>query len=78
MPLAWRLTEGTMSLVRLLGFKTLPCGCVCGRYREVGGQREIKYIEEKGTVCPEVAHQRNQPLSADRVAHGFNSIVRAS
>ena len=67
-----------MSLVRLLGFKTLSCGCVCGRYREVGTQREIKYIEEKGTVCPQVAHQRNQPLSADRVAHGFTSIFRAS
>ena len=67
-----------MSLVRLLGFRTLTCGCVCGRYREIGTDREIKYIEEKGATCTEVGHQRNQPVSADRVAHGFLSISRAS
>jgi hypothetical protein len=67
-----------MSLVRLLGFKTLACGCVCGRYREVGSDREIKYIEEKGPACAELGHQRNQPVSADRVAHGFGSISQAS
>jgi hypothetical protein len=69
-----------MSLVRLLGFTTLTCGCVSGRYREVGTNREITYIEEKGSACPQAAHQRNQPLSADRVAHGFGPVdgMRAS
>jgi hypothetical protein len=70
--------EAAMSLVRLLGFRTLTCGCVCGRYRELGTDREIKYIEEKGGACGDLGHQRNQPLSADRVAHGFNAISRAS
>ncbi len=60
-----------MSLVRLLGFTTLTCGCVTGRYREVGSEREITYIEEKGTACATSSHVRNQPVSADRVAHGF-------
>ena len=60
-----------MSLVRLLGFTTLTCGCVTGRYREVGSEREITYIEEKGTVCATSSPVRNQPVSADRVAHGF-------
>lgn len=60
-----------MSLVRLLGFTTLTCGCVSGRYREVGTSREISYIEEKGAYCAFTGHQRNQPVSADRVAHGF-------
>jgi hypothetical protein len=55
-----------MSLVRLLGFTTLTCGCVSGRYREVGSEREITYIEEKGVSC-------NQPVGADRVAHGFST-----
>ncbi|HET9372828.1 MAG TPA: hypothetical protein VFO19_21340 [Vicinamibacterales bacterium] len=69
-----------MSLVRLLGFTTLNCGCVSGRYREVGSNREITYIEEKGAACSQVGHQRNQPVSADRVAHGFGSVdaMRAS
>lgn len=69
-----------MSLVRLLGFTTLTCGCVSGRYREVGTNREVSYIEEKGTSCGQTAHQRNQPVSADRVAHGFRKIdsMRAS
>ena len=62
-----------MSLVRLLGFTTMACGCVSGRYREVGTNREITYIEEKGNACGQASHQRNQPVSADRVAHGFAS-----
>ena len=60
-----------MSLVRLLGFTKLNCGCVSGRYREVGSNREITYIEEKGLACSQGGHRRNQPVSADRVAHGF-------
>jgi hypothetical protein len=69
-----------MSLVRLLGFSTLACGCVSGRYREVATNREVTYIEEKGQSCGHSGHIRNQPLSADRVAHGFNGTdsVRAS
>lgn len=60
-----------MSLVRLMGFTTLTCGCVTGRYREEGSKREVTYIEEKSTVCVSSGHVRNQPVSADRVAHGF-------
>lgn len=68
-----------MALVRLLGFTTLTCGCVSGRYREIGAGREIAYIEEKGLACAQAAHQRNQPLRPDRVAHGFqNRVMRAS
>ncbi|MCC7007479.1 MAG: hypothetical protein IT184_01545 [Acidobacteria bacterium] len=69
-----------MSLVKLLGFTTLTCGCVSGRYREVGSEREITYIEEKGTSCAQTGHTRNQPVSANRVAHGFTnpSVGRAS
>ena len=69
-----------MSLVRLLGFSTLGCGCVSGRYREVATGREVIYVEEKGPTCGQGEHVRNQPLSADRVAHGFNATdaIRAS
>ena len=35
--------------VRLLGFRTLACGCVIGRYRELATSRELTYVEEKGT-----------------------------
>ena len=62
-----------MSLVRLLGFTTMGCGCVSGRYRDVGSNREVTYIEEKGSACANSGHQRNQPVSADRVAHGFSA-----
>jgi len=64
-----------MSLVRLMGFTTLTCGCVTGRYRDVGSNREITYVEEKGTLCATSGHVRNQPVSADRVAHGFSPVV---
>lgn len=51
-----------MSLVRLLGFTTLACGCVTGRYREVATNREITYVEEKGHGCQVNGHRRNQVL----------------
>ena len=52
-----------MSLVRLLGFTTLACGCVTGRYREVATHREIVYVEEKGHTCTLVAHRQNHTLT---------------
>ncbi len=69
-----------MNLVRLLRFTTLACGCVSGHYQEVSTSREVTYIEEKGPACVEGAHQRNQPVSANRVVHGFGpaSSARAS
>lgn len=55
-----------MSLVRLLGFTTLSCGCVVGRYREVATSREVAYVEEKGTACNAHGHRRNHTLSTER------------
>ncbi|ODS53183.1 MAG: hypothetical protein ABS36_14740 [Acidobacteria bacterium SCN 69-37] len=66
-----------MSLVRLLGFRTLTCGCVSGRYWEIAVRREVQYIEEKGVSCADIGHQRNQPISPARAAHGFGA-TRAS
>ena len=57
-----------MSLVRLLGFTTLTCGCVVGRYREVATSREVTYVEEKGKGCPSHGHRRNHTVTNDRLA----------
>ncbi len=57
-----------MSLVRLLGFKTLGCGCLTGHYREIATSREIAYIEEKGTACGVHAHRRNHTVLPERAA----------
>ena len=57
-----------MSLVRLLGFTTLRCGCVVGKYREVATSREVAYVEEKGEACGSHAHRRNHTLAPDRPA----------
>ena len=57
-----------MSLVRLLGFTTLGCGCVTGHYREVATNREITYVEEKGAGCSQSAHRRNHTLAQARVS----------
>ena len=40
-----------MSVVRILGFSTLSCGCVVGRYRDVASTREVVYVEEKGVAA---------------------------
>jgi hypothetical protein len=55
-----------MSLVRLLGFTTLSCGCVVGQYREVATSREIAYVEEKGAGCEVHVHRRNHTLAVER------------
>ena len=57
-----------MSLVRLLGFSTLACGCVVGKYREVATSREVAYVEEKGKACGSHGHRRNHTITGDRVA----------
>jgi hypothetical protein len=62
----WGITM--MSLVRLLGFTTLGCGCVTGHYREVATNREITYVEEKGPECSQQAHRRNHTLASARAA----------
>jgi hypothetical protein len=62
-----RFQETTMSLVRLLGFTTLPCGCVVGRYRELATNREVAYVEEKGQTCDAHGHRRNHTIQTDRL-----------
>lgn len=56
-----------MSVVRLLGFATLGCGCVVGRYREVSTSREVAYVEEKGLTCDAHLHRRNHTIVMGRV-----------
>jgi hypothetical protein len=53
-----------MSLVRLLGFSTLPCGCVVGHYRELATGQERSYVEVKGRSCEADAHRRNRLVQA--------------
>src|SRR5688500_20270620 len=58
-------SEGTtMSLVRLLGFRTLTCGCVIGRYRELATSREVTYVAEKGGTCQSPGHPRHHTILA--------------
>ncbi len=59
-----------MSLVRLLGFTTLACGCLVGHYREVSSNRVVAYVEEKGTTCETHGHRRNHVLPRATVAPG--------
>ena len=70
-----------MSLVRLIGFTTLACGCVTGKYREVATHREITYVEEKGVDCAHHGHRRNHTLATARfgaTAPVMADVARAS
>jgi len=67
-----------MSLVRLLGFTTLACGCVVGRYREVATSREVTYVEEKGKGCGSQGHRRNHTVANKRLASAASPIALAS
>jgi hypothetical protein len=74
-----RKTEDHMSLVRLLGFATLDCGCVVGRYREVATNREVVYVEEKGQECEISGHRRNHTVSrVSRVVAPLVAVAKAS
>lgn len=57
-----------MSIMRLLGFRTLPCGCTSGQYREITTNREVTYIEEKGAACDAHGHKRNHVVPNERLA----------
>ena len=59
-----------MSLVRLLGFSTLSCGCVVGHYRELATSREVSYVEEKGKTCGASGHRRNHTVASERFTVG--------
>jgi hypothetical protein len=67
-----------MSLVRLLGFTTLACGCVVGRYREVATSREVIYVEEKGKACGSHGHRRNHTVTAERLVSTVPLVSKAS
>jgi hypothetical protein len=73
-----------MSLVRLLGFSTLACGCVVGRYLELSGAREVVYVEEKGGDCANHLHRRNHAVPRlrsagnDRPTLGLAAVAKAS
>jgi hypothetical protein len=58
------------NFVRLLGFTTLSCGCVVGRYRELSTNRDVNYVEEKGRTCESHAHRRNNTI-AEKLAPMF-------
>ena len=67
-----------MSLVRLLGFTTLGCGCVVGRYREVASNREVAYVEEKGSTCESHGHRRNHTLAPARFSAALAGLSSAN
>jgi hypothetical protein len=66
-----------MSLVRLLGFRTLTCGCVIGRYRELATSRELTYVEEKGTSCTLHGHRRNHTVAGEALDVSASSVLSA-
>src|SRR3954447_5726734 len=66
-----------MSVVRLLGFATLECGCVVGRYQDVHANREVAYVEEKGPVCAAHLHRRTHTLAIAPAPRRFPSALEA-
>jgi hypothetical protein len=55
-----------MSIVKLLGFETLGCGCVVGHYRDAGTISIVTYVEEKSVTCAEPSHRRNHATVSRR------------
>jgi hypothetical protein len=55
-----------MSIVKLLGFETLDCGCVVGHYRDAGTISVVTYVEEKAATCGDGCHRRNHAVVSRR------------
>lgn len=55
-----------MSIVKLLGFETLACGCVVGHYRDAGTISVVTYVEEKASTCADASHRRNHAVMSRR------------
>ena len=55
-----------MSIVKLLGFETLACGCVAGHYRDAGTISIVTYVEEKAATCGDASHRRNHAVMSRR------------
>lgn len=55
-----------MSIVKLLGFETLGCGCVVGHYRDAGTISIVTYVEEKASSCADASHRRNHAVMSRR------------
>jgi hypothetical protein len=70
--------DSPMSVVRILGFSTLSCGCVVGRYRDIASTREVVYVEEKGVSCESHAHRRNHTVSPERERYAAVSLTTAT
>ena len=66
------------SFVRLLGFTTLNCGCVVGRYRELATNRDVNYVEEKGDACKTHSHRRNHTIADHLSGAPILSAVRSA
>ena len=67
-----------MSLVRLLAFETLGCGCVAGHYREAGSRRSVTYSEEKAAICAVPSHRRNHAVHVRAASAGSRAIPAAA
>ena len=59
-----------MSIVKLLGFETLGCGCLVGHYRDAGTISVVTYVEEKAVSCPDASHRRNHAMVSRRRRSG--------
>ncbi len=55
-----------MSIVKLLGFETLGCGCLVGHYRDAGTVSVVTYVEEKAVTCADSGHRRNHAMLSRR------------
>lgn len=65
-------------VVRFLGFTTLDCGCIVGRYRELATNRDVNYIEEKGDACKAHGHRRNHTIADRAVGSPMLTAVRTA
>ena len=64
--------------VRLLGFTTLECGCIVGRYRDLATNRDVNYVEEKGYACKTHGHRRNNTISGRQAGTPMLTAVRTA
>ena len=64
-----------MSLLRMIGFASLSCGCLVGRYHNSSLDCELDYVDQKGQRCNLVEHSPDSSVVSDVLPPGAAAFV---
>ena len=65
-----------MRILRVIGSRTLPCGCLIGRYETYGGQC-VELVDHLGARCPLPQHRKQSLMLAGMLPQWVRQVTQA-